>query len=93
MPHRIHHRHHVAGALHRIGGEAMTRTVQNDRLGNARQPLGFQPLLRNLAIGDVAGPGLLRGNDRFLNAAAPFIFFFQNKTLEQLQAITLQLPE
>jgi hypothetical protein len=92
MPHRIHHRHHVAGALHRIGGEAMTRTVQNDRLGNA-QPLGFQPLLRNLAIGDVAGPGSLRGNDRFLNAAAPFIFFFQNKTLEQLQAITLQLLE
>ena len=33
----------------------MTRTVQNDRLGNARQPLGFEPLLRNLAISDIAG--------------------------------------
>src|SRR6202044_715159 len=53
----------VACAFHRIGREAMTRTVQNDRFGNTRQPLGFEPLLRNLAIGDIAGPGPLRGKD------------------------------
>ncbi len=47
----------------------MTGTVQNDRFGNARQPLGFEPLLRNLAIGDVAAPGSLRGKDpSFVNA-------------------------
>ncbi len=37
----------------------MTRAVQNDRFGNARQPLGFEPLLRNLTVGDVAGLGSL----------------------------------
>jgi len=41
----------------------MTRTVQHDRFGNARQPLGFEPLLRNLAIADIAGLGSLRGKD------------------------------
>src|SRR2546429_7650065 len=63
MPHRIHHRHHVACAFHRTGREPMTRAVQNDRCGNARQPLGFEPLLRNLTVGDVAGLGSLRGKD------------------------------
>src|SRR2546427_3060735 len=41
----------------------MTRTVQNDSFGNARQPLGLEPLLRNLAISDVSGLGSLREED------------------------------
>ena len=41
----------------------MTRTVQNDRFGDARQPLGFEPLFRNLAISDIARLGSLRGKD------------------------------
>jgi len=53
-------------------------------------------LLRNLAIGDVAGPGLASRERPIPKRGRAFIFFFfffQNKTLEQLQAITLQLPE
>src|SRR5271157_5769295 len=36
MPHRIHHCHDVACGLHRIGGEAVPGTVENDRFRNPR---------------------------------------------------------